>query len=382
MSLMMRNFGKDLLGTLACSLWLVACSGDVGDTAALNVDRSNTLDLSRGSRHSSLEGRWNAVWPKIQITRDAAGLYTGRLLEPNARCGYERGEEVLRGSVDADSIFSGEVLVCTAGQCPGVAAKWIYFMALVDEEANHFVGALAPTTHEGCNTLFRGQPLSGIRDRSAASSAGFSDAPREARLTREQNDATFPAATGEPACQPIAPRGYLQMAEASLEDIEISVDGSDWGKPPFLRPIVAGNHRLVLKRKGAPPIARTFCVPGGKEPFLIEMGDFLEGAAAPGAMAGPRPPGSGKAAVATEGRPCKRSAKKGVLKITLPALSKASLAIDGKVQNTRGRKAITRELPAGEHTVMLLRADGAPDVERTVCVQEGRTPTHVNFEAP
>lgn len=385
MNSMMRKLGKGQLGTLMCSLWLTACSDVPGATATLKVDRSNTLDFSRGHPVPSLEGRWNAVWPKVQIARDATGLYTGRLVEANARCGYERGEEVLRGRVDADGIFSGEALICATGHCPGVSAKWIYFMALVEADANRFVGAVAPTAYEGCNAMFRGLPMSGIRDKSDPMSEGLVDVRREARLARDLEGAALPSAKAEQDCSPVAPRGYLQMAEVAQEAIEVSIDGSDWGIPPFLRPIAAGNHRIVLKRADAPPIARTVCIPGGKEPFLLKVSDFFDQAARPseklsmprGMGAGPR--ATGKAA-GSEEKACKRSSKKGVLKITLPAMAKASVAIDGKVQNTRGRKILTRELTAGEHTVLLLRT-GAPDVMKTVCVQEGKTPTHVNFEA-
>lgn len=369
MNSLMRTFCQGLLGALACPLALAACSGASEGTAAVQVDRSNTLDFQqRAGRTPSLEGRWNALWPQMQIERGAAGLYIGRLVEPNARCGFERGAEVLRGRVDADGVFSGEVLVCATAQCPGVGARWIYFMALVERDASRFVGAIAPTAYEGCNAMFRGLSLVGTREKATPLGAKFSE--------RAAGGASFLSAAQERDCETIAPRGYLQMAAGALAGTEVSVDGLEWGAPPFLRPIAAGNHRVVLKRAGAPPIARTVCVPGGRDPVVLRVDDFSDQDV----------PQQGERAAAEAGRAeekaCKRSAKKGVLKITLPDTAKTSVAIDGKVQNARGKRVLTRELTAGEHTVILLRTGGAPDVKRTVCIQEGRAPLHVNFAAP
>ena len=374
MNPMTRTFSKALIPAMICSWVLAACADIAGEDIALKVDRSNTLDfaLARPAQPISLEGLWNTVWPKLQLSRDATGRYTGRLMEPNVRCGYDRGEEVLRGHLDSDGVFSGEVLVCAASQCPGVAARWIYFMALVDRDGSRFVGAIAPTAHEGCNALFRGMPLSGLRTKGAVPGSHLTESavetPRagelDARATSDEKEAD--------ACAVVDPQGHLRMTGAGARDVEIAVDGVSWGRPPFLRPIAAGAHRVTIQRGSEAAIVRTICVPGGKEPVSIDVNAFLRQAEAPST-------GRREGAVA-EAKPCKRGNKKGLLRITMPT-AKATLTIDGKAQNTRGKKVVTRELLIGEHTVVLSRP-GASKETRTVCVHEGRTPVHVNFSSP
>lgn len=374
MSSMTRTFSKALFSVVVCSSVLAACLDIAGEDISLKVDRSNTLDLAlaRSEPAPSLEGLWNTLWPKLELSRDATGRYTGRLMEPNVRCGYERGEEVLRGHLDDDGVFSGEVLVCAASQCPGVAARWIYFMALVDRDGSRFVGAIAPTSHEGCNALFRGMPLSGLRSKGASPgihlAAPVVDAPRAGEL-----DARVSDERGTDACAVVEQQGHLRMTGAGARDVEIAIDGVSWGRPPFLRPIAAGAHRVSIQRGTEAAIVRTICVPGGKEPVSIDVNAILRQA---------EPPSAGRReSENAAAKPCKRGNKKGLLKITLPASPKATLTIDGKAQNTRGKKIVTRELLAGEHTVVLSRP-GVPKETRTVCVHEGRTPVHVNFSAP
>ena len=72
MNPMTRTFSKALIPAMICSWVLAACADIAGEDIALKVDRSNTLDfaLARPAQPISLEGLWNTVWPKLQLSRD------------------------------------------------------------------------------------------------------------------------------------------------------------------------------------------------------------------------------------------------------------------------------------------------------------------------
>lgn len=290
MNSLTHKFWKNLSGWFVCSLMFIACSDAADQAILLKVDRSTTLDLQEVGKLSTLEGRWKSRG-SMQIVKGAMGRYTARALDANPQCGVEPDDEVLRGRLDDSGILSGEILVCANTQCPGIAPRWIYFMALVAQDANSFVGAIAPTAHEGCNPMFRGMPLEAVREK---------EEPR--KPDHVPSEILLPSDDGQVA-----------------------------------------------------------------KPASAQIGQ------------NPQPRG-------TESKACKTSSKKGTLKVTLPASSNASVAIDGKVQGklqgTKGTKSLTRELAAGEHTVTLIRPGLQPEVTRTICIQEGRTPIQVNFEDP
>lgn len=336
----------------------------------------------------SLDGVWESPLQKMALAEVKAGGYIGRLVQSDP-CGLSVGDEVLRGHLDENGVFSGEIRVCTDPVCPDASPRWLYFLALASEDGSSLQGAVAPTAYLGCDKLFRGFQLDAAK---AAPLSSVVLPPPGVPIPGEAQVVSNPK-----ACAIVSPMGYLQLLGVSEGMDVLEVDGADWHSQPYLRAISAGVHQVAIRMDGLPETWIQICVPGGKTPVHLDVseafklsqkrGTTKDGAAAK-SKAKARRDDSKKEKEKEEEGACPRNSRKTVIVKAVnssPSVAITELYVDGARYGSGGIRADGQtklKLTVGPHVIRASSrhgAGGAVDTFRNVCVRADSSDNKVVF---
>ncbi len=371
MTISSNIFLKRLILPLCAGLCLsLSGAAEAGPT---DSDVQNTLARQKmlasvKDNNETLDGVWNSrLWPSFHLRREASGFYKGRLAEADRVCGLSAGDEVLRGTIDSQGIFSGEIRVCAKRFCPGIQERWIYFMALASGNAIALSGAVAPTSYLGCNEVFQGMAFI------ATKTGGL---PSEARLAKKANagpEREGTASAPQQECATEDAMGTLELTNIPQAIHSVMIDSADWSAQPFIRPLQSGSHKIHLRMKNAPEKTetRTFCLPGGPTAFTVNVGELF------GIENVPEEAESKERSAAA----CPGGKEKVPVHIVLPAGKQFTVTIDSKKLPKPQQNQVQVTLTAGEHKVAISGKNPSSEKSRTICVKaNGSRPMTVKFE--